>query len=221
MGQASVFEAVDTYIDTLFAPNDSVLEGAIERAEAAGLPAIQVSPGQGKLLYLLARLVEAKRILEFGTLAGYSTIWMARALPADGRLTTIEIDPKHAEVAGDSLAAAGLAERCDVICAPALEALPGLDGPFDMVFIDANKEAYPAYLGHAVRLTRPGGLIVADNVVRKGDVLGPGMDPRAIGAASFNQALASHPKLEAIILQQVGLKGHDGLALARVRDAAA
>lgn len=218
MEQPTVFEAVDTYIDTLFAPNDTVLDAVLERADAAGLPAIQVSPGQGKLLYLLAKLVGARNILELGTLAGYSTIWMGRAMPDDGHLTSIEVDEAHADVARSCLELAGLSKQCEVICAPALDTLPTLDGPFDMIFIDANKEAYPAYLGHAVRLTRPGGLIVADNVVRKGEVLGPGLDPRAIGAASFNQALASHPKLEAIILQQVGLKGHDGVALARVRD---
>ena len=160
----------------------------------------------------------ARRILELGTLAGYSTIWLGRAMAPGGRLTTIEIDPVHADVARTSLEEAGLGESCEVITASAMEALPKLEGPFDLVFIDANKESYPAYLSHAVRLTRPGGLILADNVVRRGAVLGNSMDPAVIGAKAFNQALASHPQLEAIVLQQVGRKGHDGLAIARVKD---
>ena len=215
----SIFEDVDAYIDKLFTPDEDILAGVLTRAEAAGLPAIHVSPGQGKFLYLLARMIGARRILELGTLAGYSTIWLGRAMAPDGKLTTIEIDPVHSEVARASLVAAGLEDRCEVVTASALDALPGLDGPFDLVFIDANKESYPAYLGHAVRLTRPGGLILADNVVRRGAVIGNSIDPAVIGAKSFNQALASHPMLEAIVLQQVGLKGHDGLAIARVKDA--
>lgn len=214
------FEAVDSYINSLFVDDDPSLHGAIERAREAGLPAIEVSPGQGKLLYLLAKISGAKRILEIGTLAGYSTIWLGRALPENGQLISLEREAAHARVARRSLQAAGLDPRCEVREGAALQLLPEIEPGFDMVFIDANKESYPAYLRHAVRLARPGGLIVADNVVRKGSVLAPaGVDPQAIGAASFNQALAEHPRLEAIILQQVGIKGHDGLAIARVRDA--
>lgn len=215
----SIFEDVDTYIDALFIADDPALDEALNRAQAAGLPDIQVSPGQGKFLYLLAKLIGAKRILEIGTLGGYSTVWLTRAMAQDGHLTTIEVDPTHADVARQTLKAAGLDERCEVITGGALNILPGLQPPFDLVFLDANKESYPAYLTHAVRLTRPGGLILADNVVREGEVIARSMDPKVIGAAAFNQALASHPKLEAIVLQQVGLKGHDGLALARVKEA--
>lgn len=218
MAGTSLFEDVDLYIDSLFTPDDPVLSGVLERAEAAGLPDIHVSPGQGKFLYLLARMTGAQRILELGTLAGYSTIWLARALGPDGRLTSIEIDPVHAGVARQSLELAGLQSKCEVVNASALEILPKLTGPFDLVFLDANKESYPAYLSHAARLTRPGGLILADNVVRRGEVIGNSMDPAVIGAKAFNQALASHPGLEAIVLQQVGRKGHDGLAIARVKD---
>jgi predicted O-methyltransferase YrrM len=214
----SIFEDVDVYIDSLFTPDEDILSDVLSRAAAAGLPDIHISPGQGKFLYLLAKMIGAKRILELGTLAGYSTIWLGRAMPPGGKLTTIEIDPVHADVARTSLEEAGLSDRCEVVTASALEALPKLEGPFDLIFIDANKESYPAYLSHAVRLTRPGGLILADNVVRRGAVLGNSMDPAVIGAKAFNQALASHPRLEAIVLQQVGRKGHDGLAIARVKD---
>lgn len=215
----SVFEAVDTYIDGLFVETDDVLDAVLSRAEAAGLPDIHVSPGQGKLLYLMAKIIGAKRVVEVGTLGGYSTVWLARALPEGGRLTTLELEPVHAAVARETLQQAGFDDRCDVIEGPALASMQEMTGPVDLVFLDANKDAYPAYLNQAVRLTRPGGLILADNVVREGAVLDPSeMDPSAIGAAAFNQALAEHPKLEAIILQQVGLKGHDGMALARVKD---
>lgn len=215
----SIFEDVDTYIDTLFIPDDPALKTALARAEEAGLPDMQVSPGQGKFLYLLAKLVGARRILEIGTLGGYSTLWLARAMGPGGKLTSLEIDPVHADVARQSIEAAGFAGVCDVRTGAALTILPDLEPPFDLVFLDANKESYPAYLTHAVRLTRPGGLILADNVVRRGEILSRSMDSSVIGAAAFNQALASHPQLEAIVLQQVGLKGHDGMALARVKDA--
>lgn len=218
MSDPSIFEAVDTYIDSLFVREDDQLRAITERAEAAGLPDIQVSPGQGKLLYLLARMAGARRVLELGTLAGYSTVWLLRAVGENGHVTSVDIDPKHTEVARESVAAAGFSERCELITGRALDILPGLHGPFDLVFLDANKDGYPAYLRHAVRLLRPGGILVADNVVRRGEVLSPAMDPMAIGAAAFNQALAEHPGLEAIILQQVGPKGHDGLALARKLD---
>ena len=214
-----LFEDVDTYINSLFAVEDGVLSRAIERTKAAGLPEIQLSPGQGKLVYLLARLIGAKRILEVGTLGGYSTVWLGRALPEGGELISVELDPKHAAVARETLADAGLEASCQVVEGKGLDVMSTLTPDFDMVFLDANKDGYPAYLKQAIRLVRPGGLIVADNVVREGAVLDPSkVDPNAIGAAAFNQALAGHPQLEAIVLQQVGIKGHDGLAIARVKD---
>jgi predicted O-methyltransferase YrrM len=216
------FETIERYIEALFVPADPALEAAQAAAQAAGLPAIEIAPGHGKLLYLLARLVGARRILEIGTLAGYSAIWLARALPADGRLITLEYEPRHAAVARANLARAGLAERAEVRIGAALDSLPKLAaegaGPFDLVFIDADKTGYVAYLDWAIRLARPGALIVADNVIRAGAVLDPSnADQSAAGAAAFNQALAAEPRVEAILLQQIGTKGHDGLALARVR----
>ncbi|MEE2878102.1 MAG: O-methyltransferase [Pseudomonadota bacterium] len=219
MSDGRLFEDVDTYINSLFAGEDAVLSRAVARATKAGLPEIQLSPGQGKLVYLLAKLIGAKRILEVGTLAGYSTVWLGRALPDDGELISIELDPGHVAIARETLADAGLQKTCQVIEGRGLDVMSTLTPDFDMVFLDANKDGYPAYLKQAIRLTRAGGLIVADNVVREGAVLEPAkVDPNAIGAAAFNQALASHPQLEAIVLQQVGIKGHDGLAIARVKD---
>ena len=219
MSNDSLFAAVDTYINSLFAADDPVLSRAVERAARAGLPEIQVSPGQGKLIYLMAKMIGARRMLEIGTLGGYSTVWLGRALPDDGELLTIELDPAHAAVARETLKDAGLSGRCEVIEGKGLDEMRALEPSFDLVFLDANKDGYPAYLKQAIRLTRPGGLIVADNVVREGAVLDPSkVDPNAIGAAAFNQALASDDRLEAIVLQQVGIKGHDGLAIARVKD---
>lgn len=219
MSGESVFEAVDNYIDGLFVETDEILDSVLARAQEAGLPEMQVSPGQGKLLYLMAKLIGAKRILEVGTLGGYSTVWLARAMGEGGTLKTLEVEPAHAAFARETLVQAELSHSCEVIEGPALSAMTALQPPFDLVFLDANKEQYPAYLREAVRLTRPGGIILADNVVRSGSVIEPAaVDPSAIGAAAFNQALAEHPKLEAIILQQVGLKGHDGMAIARVKD---
>lgn len=219
MSERRLFEAVDTYINSLFVEGDPILDRAIERSAAAGLPEIQVSPGQGKLIYLLAKMIGAGRILEIGTLGGYSTVWLGRALPERGELITVELEPEHVRVARETLQDAGLDGRCRIIEGRALDVMGTLTPSFDMVFLDANKDGYPAYLKQAVRLTRPGGLIVADNVVREGAVMNPSsVDANAIGAAAFNQALAGHPRLEAIVLQQVGIKGHDGLAVARVKD---
>ncbi len=218
MSENKVFEAVDDYIHGLFVEADPVLDDILARSADAGLPDIQVSPGQGKLLYLLTKMIGASRVLEIGTLGGYSTVWLGRAM-SGGELVTIEFDDAHAAFARETLDQAGLKPESQVLTGRALDILPALEPPFDVVFLDANKDSYPAYLRHAVRLTRPGGLIIADNVVRDGAVLAPeGVDPQAVGAAAFNQALAEHPALEAIILQQVGMKGHDGLAIARVKD---
>lgn len=216
------FTAVDAYIDALFAPQDEALALALADSRAAGLPDIQISAGQGKFLFLLAKLIGARRILELGTLGGYSTIWLARALPADGVLTSLEYDPKHARVAQANLARAGLAHKVEIIVGAALDTLPGViqsaDAPFDLVFIDADKVNYPAYLALIMTGVASGSLILADNVIRRGAVLAPAAgDANAIGARAFNADLAAHPRLEAVILQQVGVKGHDGLAIARVK----
>ena len=221
-GQPDLFSVVDAYIDALFAPEDAALKTALANARAAGLPEIQVSPGQAKLLYLIARMVGARRVLELGTLAGYSTIWLARALPADGRLTTLEADPAHAAVARRNFEAAGLADRVALVPGPAADTLPGViaaaDAPFDLVFLDADKVNYPLYLGLIMGAVRPGSVILADNVIRAGTVLTPRDDDPSAGAArAFNALIAADPRLEAIVLQQVGVKGHDGLAIARVK----
>ena len=217
-----LFERIDAYIDGLFAPSDAALEAAVARARAARMPEIQVSAGQGKFLYLLAKLVGARRILELGTLGGYSTIWLARALPEGGRLVTLEFSEAHAKVARENIAGAGLTGKVEVVVGAALDTLPMLaargEPPFDMVFIDADKGNYAAYLDWCVKLTRSGGLILADNVIRAGEVLAPERaDGAAKGAAAFNTALAKDKRVEAIVLQQVGVKGHDGLAMVRVR----
>ena len=219
MSATQLFEAVDTYINSLFAADDEILSRAVERARKAGLPEIQVSSGQGKLIYLLAKMIGAKRILEIGTLGGYSTVWLGRALPKDGELLSVELDAAHAAVARETVKDAGLADKVAIVEGRGLDEMRALEPSFDLVFLDANKDGYPAYLKQAKRLLRKGGLIVADNVVREGAVLEPSqVDPNAIGAAAFNQALASDSELEAIVLQQVGIKGHDGLAIARVKD---
>jgi predicted O-methyltransferase YrrM len=213
--------AVDSYISDLLVRPDEALETALEGSEAAGLPAIQVAANQGKLLHLLARLQGARSILEVGTLGGYSTIWLARALPPGGRLITLELEPRHAEVARANIARAGLAERVEVRVGPASESLPRLtqEGvePFDLVFIDADKEGYPDYLGWALRLTRPGSLIVADNVVRGGALIDPdSSDPRVQAVRRFIELVAAEPRLDATVIQTVGSKGYDGLAFALV-----
>jgi len=217
------FAEVDQYINDLFIPSDPTIDAALEATTEAGMPEIQISPCQGKLLHLLAKLCGARRILELGTLGGYSTIWLGRALPADGRLVSLELKPEHADVARKSIARAGLADRVEVRVGPALESLAQLEAdhaePFDLVFIDADKTGYTDYLNWALRLTHPGSLILADNVVRAGKVLDPHCPDEAVqGVRAFNAALAATPKVEALILQQVGKKSHDGLAIARVKE---
>lgn len=218
--------AVDSYLSDLLLPPDPVLEGALEASTAAGLPSIQVSPLQGKLLELLARAQGATRILEVGTLAGYSTIWLGRALPPAGRLDTLELDPTHAEVARANLASAGLAERVEVHVGPASETLAEMvDGgaaPFDFVFIDADKEAIPDYFRRALELSRPGTMIVVDNVVRGGEVADAASpDPAVHGVRDFHELVAAHPGVDATTIQTVGAKGHDGFALVLVSTAEA
>ena len=215
--------AVDEYVTGLLAPPDEALDAAVRAGEAAGLPQIQVSPPQGKLLHLLAKAIGARSILEFGTLAGYSTIWLARALPAGGRLITLEANPEYAEVAAASLAAAGLSEVVEVRVGPALDQLPQLDadgaGPFDLTFIDADKVHTPDYFAWALEHSRPGSLIVADNVIRDGRLADLSDDDPAIAAQRrFHEQLAAEPRVEATTIQTVGAKGYDGFTLVRLLD---
>jgi predicted O-methyltransferase YrrM len=217
-----LFESVDHYISNLLAPEDEALIAATQSLEAAGMPAISISPNQGKFLQLLALLCKAKNILELGTLAGYSTIWMARALPADGQLITIEADPQHAAVAEKNIVRAGLASHVQIKTGKALDILPQLlhegAGPFDMIFIDADKPPYAEYFEWALRLSRPGTLIVADNVIRDGKVLDENStEPAVNGAQRFNKMLAANTAVTATILQMVGVKEYDGMALAVVK----
>lgn len=218
-----LWSAVDRYIDDLVVEPDEVFDGVRADANAAGLPEISVSASQGKFLYLLARLAGARRILELGTLAGFSGIWLARALPADGQLVTIEVDPAHAAVARRSFERAGVASRVDLRLGPAVDVLAQLVGervePFDMVFIDADKQNYAAYLDLSIRLARPGTLIVADNVIRDGRVVDEKVtDPSVEGIRQFMSALSRDPRLTATAIQTVGVKGYDGFAFAIVED---
>ena len=212
---------VDEWVDALFNPPDAALEAALEASAAAGLPAIQVSPSQGKWLHLLASLIEARSILEIGTLGGYSTIWLARALPPDGRLVTLEVDPKHAEVARANLRRAGVAGRVEIRLGRALETLPRLAtegaGPFDLTFIDADKPSTAEYFDWAVRLSHPGSVIVVDNVVRRGAVADPAdLDPNVRGIRRFLERMAREPRVQSTVIQTVGRKGYDGFAFAVV-----
>ncbi len=219
----AAWDRVDDYVADLFGLNSAVLDEALRASAAGGLPSIQVSAAQGKLLHLLARAIGAKRILEVGTLGGYSAIWLGRALPVDGRLISLELDAHHADVARANLERAGLGMVVEVMVGPAIVSLARLADqsvePFDMVFIDADKEGYTDYLDWSVRLARPGTLIVADNVVRGGQVVEPFNPDRAVrGIRQFNARLAADPRLTATIVQTVGAKGYDGLAIAVVLD---
>jgi predicted O-methyltransferase YrrM len=223
MDQA-LFSAVDEFVTETIAAEDGALRGAVEAAEAAGLPAIQVSPPQGKLLALLVRLVGARRILEFGTLGGYSAILMARALPEDGKLISLEANPDYAEVARKSIEAAGVGEKIEVRVGPALEALPGLEGegagPFDLVFIDADKVNTPNYFAWALDRTRPGSLIVADNVVRDGTLADAhDADEATRAQRRLHEMLRDEPRVDATTIQTVGVKGYDGFLVALVERA--
>ncbi len=215
---------VDRYVERQQIPRDRALAEALAHSEAAGLPAIAVSPAQGKLLYLLARAARVRAILEIGTLGGYSTIWLARALPAPprhGTLITLEADPRHADVARANIARAGLADRVEIRVGKALDQLPLLQadgrGPFDLIFIDADKPGIPDYFRWAVRLSHPGSLIVVDNVIRGGEVSDPAStDPNVLGVRRFNELLAAEHDVSATTIQTVGLKGYDGFTLALV-----
>jgi predicted O-methyltransferase YrrM len=216
-----LWTAVDRYIADTLVKSDDALEAALRDSAAAGLPAINVSPNQGKLLYLLARMLGARNILEVGTLGGYSTIWLARALPAGGRLISLEIDPKHAAVARVNIARAGLAGVVEVRVAPALESLSQLAaagrGPFDLTFIDADKPSNPDYFRRALELSRRGSLIIVDNVVRNGAVVdAANTDASVQGVRRLNELIAAEPRVSATAIQTVGSKGYDGFAVALV-----
>ncbi|MGH9077063.1 MAG: O-methyltransferase [Acidimicrobiales bacterium] len=216
------WDAVDGYLVEMLAAGDPVLDAALADSAAAGLPPINVTATQGKLLALLATLAGARSILEIGTLGAYSTIWMARALPAGGRLTTLEVEPGHAQVARANLARAGLADRVEVRVGAALDSLAALEaeaaGPFDMAFIDADKASNAAYFDRAVRLSRPGALIVVDNVVRGGAVVDPASDSAdVVGTRRLFEALRADSRVDATAVQTVGAKGWDGFVLAVVK----
>lgn len=223
-GGGDRFTTVDAHLDQVFGGADPVLTDALRRSEEAGLPAIAVSSNIGRFLRFLVVARGARRVLEIGTLGGYSTICLARDLPSDGHVTTLEYEPRHADVARQNLDAAGLRVPIEIRVGPAIESLHALASddtePFDLVFIDADKDGYPAYLDAVIPLSAPGTLIVADNVVRGGVIAdGPSDDPQVAGIQRFNAALAAHPRLTApAILQVVGAKGHDGLAFAVVTE---
>jgi predicted O-methyltransferase YrrM len=209
---------VDDYLSGALLSPDPVLDDALADSAAAGLPHIAVAPNQGKLLNLLARQAGARSILEIGTLGGYSTIWLARALPAGGKLVTCEYEPKHAEVARANLARAGFGEDVvEIKVGAALDTLPTLTGPFDFIFVDADKSNLANYVRAALELSRPGTTIVVDNVVRQGRVTDPAStDPDVVGVREMFDVLAAEPRLDATAVQTVGAKGHDGFVLALV-----
>jgi predicted O-methyltransferase YrrM len=218
MSQKFTPAEVDEFLDDTVLDDDPVLSAALEASDAAGLPRIAVSAQQGKFLSLLAAATGARRILEIGTLGGFSTIWLARGAGPDGRVTTLEYEPTHAEVARANIDRAGLADRVEVVVGAALDTLPSVTGgPFDLVFIDADKENNPGYLEWAVKLTRPGSVIVVDNVIREGAILSPGQDAVLQGARKVLELMGEHPQLDTAVLQTVGAKHWDGLALALVK----
>ena len=213
-----IFEAVDNYISGLLATEDEALKQTIQSLEKENIPQISISANQGKFLQVMAKLVGAKRILELGTLGGYSAIWMARVLPDDGKIITLELDARHAAVAQKNIDNAGLSEKVEIRIGKALDALNTLletkQGPFDMIFIDADKQPYAEYFSLALKLSRKGTLIIADNVIREGKVLdADNKDEMVIGAHRFNKALAATTGVTATIIQTVGNKEHDGMAL--------
>ena len=213
--------SVDNYINGLFVPSDDALDAALKASSEAGLPNIQVAPNQGKLISILAQSIGARKILEVGTLGGYSTIWLARALPADGKLISLEIDPKHAEVARANVARAGLADKVDIRLGKAIDNLPkivaeGL-GPFDLVFIDADKPSNTEYFEWALKMTHKGSLIITDNVIRNGGVADPNStDDSVRGVRRFNARIAPEKRVTTTEIQTVGSKGYDGLAISLV-----
>jgi predicted O-methyltransferase YrrM len=219
--EKKLWDAVDEYFAGLFAPRDAELDAAIKANRAAHLPAIDVSPLQGKFLHVLVQMTQARRVLEIGLLGGFSTIWMARALPRGGRIVTLEYEPRHAEIARTNLRRAGLLRRVDIRVGPALASLPILKaedaGPFDLIFIDADKVNNPQYLEWALKLSRRGTVIVVDNVARHGTVIDAKSSAGDIrGTRRCLKMMAAHPRLSAVALQTVGVKGLDGFAMAVV-----
>lgn len=215
------WRAVDEYITDLLVGEDGALKAALEASRDAGLPPINVSPAQGKLLHLLAKTQGARSILEIGTLAGYSTIWLARALPGDGQLVTLELEPRHAEVARANLERAGVSDRVTIRVGRALDSLVELEAesrdPFDLVFIDADKPSNPDYFQHALRLSRPGTVIIVDNVIRNGAVADPeSTDPSIQGTRRLNEVMAAEKRVGVTTIQTVGSRGYDGFAYALV-----
>ena len=216
---AESWDRVDTYIGEKLIGDDAILSAALAHNAKNGLPPIDVSAAQGKMLYLLAQMAGARRILEIGTLGGYSTIWLARALPDDGALVTLEVDHMHARVAQANLDRAGLSDRAEIRVGPAMDSLAAMTdvAPFDMVFIDADKQRNVDYVAEAIRLGRSGTTIIVDNVVREGGVLDPASnDPGILGARALFDFLQSDPRIDATAVQTVGAKGWDGFVLARV-----
>jgi predicted O-methyltransferase YrrM len=209
---------VDAFLDSTVLGDDPALSAALEASDAAGLPKIAVSAQQGKFLSLLAGAIQARRILEIGTLGGFSTIWLARGAGPDGRVTTLEYEPKHAEVARANIDRAGVGDRVEVIVGAALETLPSVTGgPFDLVFIDADKQNNAAYLEWAIKLTRLGAVIVVDNVIREGAILSPDSDAVVQGTRRALEMMGENPRLDTAVLQTVGAKHWDGFALALVK----
>ena len=213
----AVWHSVDAYFEDRLVGKDNALSLAISDSTEAGLPAIAVSASQGKMLHLMALSIGAKRILEVGTLGGYSAIWLGRALPADGGLVSLEIDPRNAEVAMRNVARAGLAEKVEIVVGPALQSLPHLAGPFDFTFIDADRESNAAYFDHAVQLSRPGAIIIVDNVVREGHVVDPNGNAQVQGVRRMMDAIHTDTRVSATAVQTVGVKGYDGFLMAVVR----
>lgn len=214
--EPALWTAVDAYLADRLLPSDPALDAALAANAAAGLPAIDVSATQGKLLNLLARLHGAKTILEVGTLGGYSTICLARALPPVGRLLTLELDPKHAEVARANVDRAGIGDKVEIRVGPASETLKSLEDPYDMVFVDADKPSNPTYWREALRLTKKGSLIIVDNVVRNGGVIDNLEDPGVQGVRQMMDLIATESRIEATAVQTVGAKGYDGFLVALV-----
>jgi len=216
-----LWTSVDNYLGEVLVRQDRHLDNAVAASDAAGLPSIQVSPPQGKLLEILIEMMAAKNILEVGTLGGYSTIWMARSLPADGRLVTIEIDPKHAHVAQENFNRAGLAEKIELRTGNAREILPAMidegAGPFDFVFIDADKASNPDYFGWALEMSRPGTVIIVDNVIRDGKIVDAESEDASVkGVRRLNEVMAGNARISVTALQTVGIKGYDGFSVAIV-----
>jgi predicted O-methyltransferase YrrM len=220
------WDAVDEYVEQRLIGEDAALQAALDASVRAGLPQIAVTPAQGKLLHLLVRVHRASSVLELGTLGGYSTIWLARALPPDGRLVTLEVDERYARVAQESIERAGVGERVELRVGPALDSLRDLVAqggePFDLVFIDADKRSTPEYFTESMKLTRPGGVIVVDNVVRGGALAdAEAEDPGAQGMRRFHELLANEPRVSATTIQTVGAKGYDGFTFVLVEPRAA